>query len=79
MFQCHKSPLKLDPDPCNFLSRELLSQGTISKLNTVVWLAQNILAKLQFSHAITYLVNTMRKPQNHTFARGADMTIHNHA
>ena len=26
-----------------------------AKLNTVVWLAQNILAKLQFNHAITYL------------------------
>ena len=39
-----------------------------AKLNTVVWLAQNILAKSAVQPRDHIPVNTMRKPQNHTFA-----------
>ena len=65
----------------NFPESELLLKGIISQANTdetFLWLAQNILAKLQFNHAITYLSTPCG---NHTIAhfRCTDKTIHNHA
>ena len=65
----------------NFPESRVAFSKVQAKLNTdetFLWLGQNILAKLQFNHAITYLSTPCA---NHTIThfRNTDKTIHNHA
>ena len=59
--------LKLDLDPI-FLSRELLSQGTISKAKNRRLAGTEYFGETEVQPRDNIPVNTMRKPQNHTFA-----------